>query len=360
MKKNNLVLLTVLIMLVLYCGVVIFVTKPSDFAYEALFKDADSSVKAPATETPAVDRAELTAEMEAIASKYADKAVDQAGKNADAAIKEAIGNIDIDTGSGTVDIAAIVRTTVRDAVAEARTGIIQEAAALATSGILADRDDFISEVAQVVNDEYLLPGKDEVIGAVTDQVTENVTRSVTDSVAKTVTANVTKTVTDNVTKTVTDTVTKNVTEKITADVTDRVTASVTDGITNAVTKNVTENLLAYEDEVIDAVTENVTVRLLSREDEVVKAVTDSVLSREEELVDRVTQAVLDRIKTNLQEALQEVAEVSASQPSAAPVAVEPAGTTEPEPAPAVEEDYDALRKRMREEEIRKLLDQLQD
>lgn len=352
MKKNNLVLLTVLIMLVLYCGVVIFVTKPSDFAYEALFKDADSSVKAPATETPAVDRAELTAEMEAIASKYADKAVDQAGKNADAAIREAIGNIDIDTGSGTVDIAAIVRTTVRDAVAEARTGIIQEAAALATSGILAGRDDFISEVAQVVNDEYLLPGKDEVIRAVTDQVTDNVTKSVTDSVARKVT--------ENVTKTVTETVTKNVTDKITADVTDRVTASVTDGITNAVTKNVTENLLAYEDEVIDAVTENVTVRLLSREDEVVKAVTDSVLSREDELVDRVTQAVLDRIKTNLQEALQEITEVSASQPSAAPVAVEPAGTTEPEPAPAVEEDYDAIRKRMREEEIRKLLDQLQD
>ena len=339
-------------MLVLYCGVVIFVTKPSDFAYEALFKDADSSVKAPATETPAVDRAELTAEMEAIASKYADKAVDQAGKNADAAIREAIGNIDIDTGSGTVDIAAIVRTTVRDAVAEARTGIIQEAAALATSGILAGRDDFISEVAQVVNDEYLLPGKDEVIRAVTDQVTDNVTKSVTDSVARKVT--------ENVTKTVTETVTKNVTDKITADVTDRVTASVTDGITNAVTKNVTENLLAYEDEVIDTVTENVTVRLLSREDEVVKAVTDSVLSREDELVDRVTQAVLDRIKTNLQEALQEITEVSASQSSAAPVAVEPAGTTEPEPAPAVEEDYDAIRKRMREEEIRKLLDQLQD
>ena len=376
MKKNNLILLTVLIMLVIYCGVVIFVTKPSDFAYEALFNDKDQAATAPAPEAPAVDRAELTAEMESIASRYADKAVDQAGRNADAAIREAIGNIDIDTGSGTVDVSAIVKSAVKDAVAEARDGIIREASALAAASILADKDDFVKEVSDKVTAD--------VTENVTGKITADVTKKVTDSVSKTVTDKVTSDVTKNVTDKVTDSVTKDVTatllsreDEVVDTVTEKVTARLLayeDDVVSAVTRNVaaillsngdepvspevifnedeivrsvTDKVLSHEDEVVKAVTDNV----LSREDEVVRAVTDSVLSHEDELVDRVTEAVLEKLKSNLIEALEEITEATRA-------AQENAGQTQ-EAAPE-SEDYDAIRNRMREEEIRKLLDQLQD
>ena len=295
MKKNNLVLLTVLIMLVLYCGIVIFVTKPSDFAYEALFGDAGQSSKAPAPEAPAVDRAELTAEMEAIASRYADKAVDQAGRNADAAIKDAIGKIDIDTGSGSVDVAAIVRTTVAEAIAEARDGIVKEAATIAAASVLSDRDDIVKEVYDKVRAD-ILSGRDSIVDEVTDKVTGNITDSITDKVTATVTA------------------------------------------------SVTGNLLSLKDEVVKEVTDVVTSDILSREDEVISAVTGNILAHEDELVERVTQTVLDRLKANLLSALKELeAEAEAAS-----------GVSEEE------DDYDTLRRKTREAEIRGLLDQLQD
>ena len=200
MKKNNLVLLTVLIMLVLYCGVVIFVTKPSDFAYEALFGNVDSSVKVPESEAPAVDRAELTAEMEAIALKYAatavdqavartseqidkavgqavgqavDQAVEQAGKNTDAAIRDAIGKINVDSSTGTVDVSSIVEASVRQAVAEAREDIIREAVSRATADIRSGKDDLVNEISDKGNAD-LLARRDAVVQSVTDQVIANV------------------------------------------------------------------------------------------------------------------------------------------------------------------------------------------
>ena len=39
MKKNKIILLTVLIMLVLYCGAVVFVTKPDTFAFSGILGD---------------------------------------------------------------------------------------------------------------------------------------------------------------------------------------------------------------------------------------------------------------------------------------------------------------------------------
>lgn len=40
MKRSKLILLTISIMLVLYCGAVIFLTKPDDFAYSFLFGES--------------------------------------------------------------------------------------------------------------------------------------------------------------------------------------------------------------------------------------------------------------------------------------------------------------------------------
>ncbi len=58
MKKNKIILLTVLIMLVLYCGAVIFVTKPEGFNISSFF----TANSVPKTEP---DRSNLKAEIEA-------------------------------------------------------------------------------------------------------------------------------------------------------------------------------------------------------------------------------------------------------------------------------------------------------
>ena len=102
MKKNKLVLLTILIILVLYCGVVIFVTKPNTFAFDAILKGTGTTAQSAAPQkTDAQLKAEhdsLVAEMEAIAAKHADSAVEKAGKNADAAIKDALGKLEVNSG----------------------------------------------------------------------------------------------------------------------------------------------------------------------------------------------------------------------------------------------------------------------
>ena len=185
MKKNKLVLLTVLIILVLYCGVVIFVTKPNAFAFDSIIKkSADSAATAAtaaAAKTPAEEKAEhdaLVAEMETIAAKHADSAVEKAGKNADAAIKEALGKLEVKDGE--VDVASLVKMAVEDAVAEAKAEIIKEASSIATSNILSHEDEVIDAVT-----DKILANEDEFVQTVLNRVLENedeFAKRVTDSV----------------------------------------------------------------------------------------------------------------------------------------------------------------------------------
>ncbi len=90
MKKNKLILLTILMVLVLYCGAVIFVTKPNSFAYESIFgnssapatpKTAQSSASAESVDTQA-----LVAQAEAAAKEAASKSAEDARKAIEAAI----------------------------------------------------------------------------------------------------------------------------------------------------------------------------------------------------------------------------------------------------------------------------------
>ena len=185
MKKSKLVLLTVLIILVLYCGVVIFITKPNAFAFDSIIKkSADSAATAAtaaAAKTPAEEKAEhdaLVAEMETIAAKHADSAVEKAGKNADAAIKEALGKLEVKDGE--VDVASLVKMAVEDAVAEAKAEIIQEASSIATSNILSHEDEVIDAVT-----DKILANEDEFVQTVLNRVLENedeFAKRVTDSV----------------------------------------------------------------------------------------------------------------------------------------------------------------------------------
>lgn len=185
MKKSKLVLLTVLIILVLYCGVVIFVTKPNAFAFDSIIKkSADSAATAAtaaAAKTPAQEKAEhdaLVAEMETIAAKHADSAVEKAGKNTDAAIKDALGRLEVKDGE--VDIASLVKMAVEDAVAEAKAEIIKEASDIATSNILSHEDEVIDAVT-----DKILANEDEFVQTVLNRVLANedeFAQRVTDSV----------------------------------------------------------------------------------------------------------------------------------------------------------------------------------
>ena len=185
MKKSKLVLLTVLIILVLYCGVVIFVTKPNAFAFDSIIKKSADSAATAATAaaamTPAQEKAEhdaLVAEMETIAAKHADSAVEKAGKNTDAAIKDALGRLEVKDGE--VDVASLVKMAVEDAVAEAKAEIIKEASDIATSNILSHEDEVIDAVT-----DKILANEDEFVQTVLNRVLANedeFAQRVTDSV----------------------------------------------------------------------------------------------------------------------------------------------------------------------------------
>ena len=87
MKKNKLVLLTVLIVLVLYVGAVIFVTKPNTNAYSAIFGSADKTA-APAPESVQADHDAILAEAEKIATEKADAAESASAEYTDAAVAD--------------------------------------------------------------------------------------------------------------------------------------------------------------------------------------------------------------------------------------------------------------------------------
>ena len=102
MNKSKIVLLTILIVLVLYCGAVIFVTKPSTNAYESLFGSKDNS--APAASAPSAEAVQadnkaehdaILAQAEKVAAEKAEEAKKSASDYADAAIAEAIAKLEI-------------------------------------------------------------------------------------------------------------------------------------------------------------------------------------------------------------------------------------------------------------------------
>ncbi len=66
-KKNKIVLLTVLIMLVIYCGVVIFITKPETFAYSGILGDYNTIT--------GTNKAQLMEEVSALIDEKVDNAV---------------------------------------------------------------------------------------------------------------------------------------------------------------------------------------------------------------------------------------------------------------------------------------------
>lgn len=186
MKKTKLVLLTVLIILVLYCGVIIFVTKPSTFAYDALFKGVESTVTVPSSEkaaqTAAAEKEALMAEVKTIAAEYADKAVAQAARNAEAAIVEAVG--DIKTDAGAVDVSAVVSIAVRNAMTAAKDDIVNAAAAKAVAEIRVDEAALSREISEKVV-ANILSREDALVDRVTEAVLERIGKGLQEAVSET-------------------------------------------------------------------------------------------------------------------------------------------------------------------------------
>ena len=156
MNKSKIVLLTILIVLVLYCGAVIFVTKPNTNAYEGLF---GSNNNAPAAAAPADDKAQadIQAEHDAIlakagqdASEKADAAQKAASDYADAAIAEAIAKLEIPQA---------VETTV-EKIVEGDTIIQREE---------FDLEAHMPEIIDAVYDQ-LLEDKDVILDMIIDEL----------------------------------------------------------------------------------------------------------------------------------------------------------------------------------------------
>ncbi len=138
MKKNKLILLTILIVLAIYCGAVIFVTKPESFAYDSLFRDIDVTVQVPSSEKAEADTAKLLADVEKIAQQKADeagrKAVEQAvaisNDNLDKAVQAAIEKYD-------ATISAMIDEAVKNALGDV------------DSKIAAAKDDILASIPVV-------------------------------------------------------------------------------------------------------------------------------------------------------------------------------------------------------------------
>ena len=103
-NKSKIVLLTILIVLVLYCGAVIFITKPGSNAYQGLFGSAGnaSAQAAPASQGTSVDTDAILAQAEKIATDKAEAARKSSADYADSAIADAISKLVIPEAVETV------------------------------------------------------------------------------------------------------------------------------------------------------------------------------------------------------------------------------------------------------------------
>ncbi len=115
MKKSKLILLTVLMVLVLYCGAVIFVTKPDSFAYGAIFGDnspraAVEKAQSSAASAEAVDTSAIVAEAKDAAVKAAESTVKDLASQMEQSVRRAI--------EQTLPLPAMIDSAVRKAVAE--------------------------------------------------------------------------------------------------------------------------------------------------------------------------------------------------------------------------------------------------
>lgn len=93
MKKSKLILLTILMILVLYCGAVIFVTKPDSFAYGAIFGDNNTRSTAGDTQSASaasVDTYAIMVEAKEAAVSAVEDTIKDIASQTELSIKKAV------------------------------------------------------------------------------------------------------------------------------------------------------------------------------------------------------------------------------------------------------------------------------
>lgn len=146
MKKNKLILLTIMMVLVLYCGAVIFVTKPNSFAYSAIFGDSGKTIPAKTSTESSVSEA---VDVDAIL-KQAEAVAKDAAKESAESVRKTIEQ----------SLPALVDEAVKKAMAEY--DISDQVAKKVSEDVLSQKDEF---AAQIYNGY-----KDNLVDAVTKEV----------------------------------------------------------------------------------------------------------------------------------------------------------------------------------------------
>lgn len=343
MKKNKLILLTVLIILVLYCGVVIFVTKPDSFAYSAVFGDAQGRVTVPTSEQAEAqakaERDALLAEMERIASEKAgavadaavEKAVAQADQNAAKAIDEAMAKA---VAQADENAAKAINEAVSKAMADA-TESVSKAIDAAIDDAVAKAADSVSTMIDKAVDEAVekaVAEANENMGkAIDEAITEaekNMGKAIDESVAE-AEAEINAKVKDAIAKAIEG-----------MDIQAVIDAAADGIIEKAVAKSIQE-FEAKMDSYIPQISSAVAKDLLQYEDQFAQ---EMYAKYKDQLVDLIVDELLGRIESSASEA--------------APAADAKAETAAP--ADMSKEEYDAKRKEIKDAELKKILDQLQN
>jgi len=321
--KSKLVLLTVLIMLVLYCGVVIFITKPDSFAYDAVFGKTDSRVTVPTSEKAEAqaqaDRDALLAEMERIASEKAaqaadaavEKAVAKADENAakaiDAAVEKAVAQADENAAKAIDEAVAKAMADATESVSKAIDAAIDDAVAQAADSVSKLVDEAVDEAVAKTN-ENMAKAIDSAIAeadaAVNTRIREAIDKAIEGMDLKAV-----------------------------------IDAEAEEIIGKAVAKSV-ETFESRLDSYVPQLSKAVAAELLKYEDELAQ---EMYAKYKDQLVDLIVDELLSRVSSS--------AEAAPAQSAAEPA------------VPAAEmskEEYDSKRKEIKDAELKKILDQLQN
>ncbi len=153
MKRNKIILLTVLIMLVLYCGAVIFVTKPEGFNVSSFF----TVNSAPKTEPDrSIFKAEIESELKEEIDKEVKVSVDSLESRLEESMKTLVNNLkaELESEASTEQIVEQVEIDLRALAAELYT---------------AYKDDLVESITPEILDAVLAQLSAEMVKPVEEE-----------------------------------------------------------------------------------------------------------------------------------------------------------------------------------------------
>jgi len=160
-KKNKIILLTVLIMLVVYCGIVIFITKPNTFAFSGILGDYNT--------ISGTNKAQLMEEIDSLVDEKIDAAmndrmvsyVDSTIFSAESRIEEQL-KVQAEV-QGEAQIVANILSQVQSQLDSMANAIVQEAVEKQVSKVFDDFKAKLVEEKDVIVNEILAQIKDSLL-----------------------------------------------------------------------------------------------------------------------------------------------------------------------------------------------------